>query len=358
MGQRLQLHSERANLGYPAFEAEMRRRVWWQIMLIDGRSAQLSGSPHTINNSDAALPLNLNDADMNPDMSEVPVVHKGATEMIFCLLRYEFGKFMETNGRKLNSNDLSIAEKDHLIEEFESYLESNYLRYCDPAIPLHLISSSGARSGICKMKLVAHHPQQYPDKGASIPRAERNMLFFTSLKMVEYDVLGQTTKQVAHFLWHINHYFQLDAFVFMLIESRHQLSGELADKAWQLTSDVYKYHPELLTDETNELYTAVRELTLRAWDARQMELKRLNPHLPTESPPYIMRLQFKKLANANGNAENADPINLTIEGSQSHSHSTEDASYGAEKVAGAETVKDLNDPDYSGQQTALCGTGR
>src|SRR5690349_3683006 len=124
MGQRLQLHRERANLGYSAFEAEMRRRVWWQIMLIDGRSAQLSASPHTINTSDTALPSNLNDADMNPDMSEIPVAHKGATEMIFCLLRYEFGKFLETNGRKLNSHDVGIAEKDQLIEDLENYLES------------------------------------------------------------------------------------------------------------------------------------------------------------------------------------------------------------------------------------------
>ena len=275
--------------------------------------------------------------------------------MLFRSLRYEFGKFMENNGRKLNNHDLGIAEKDQLIEELENYLESKYLRYCDPAIPLHLISSSGARSGICKMRLVAHHPQQYPDKGASMSRAERDMVFFTSLRMVEYDVLGQTTKQVAQFLWHINHYFQLDAFVFMLIESRHQLSGELADKAWQLISDVYKYHPELLIDETNELYAAVRELTLQAWDARQMELKRLNPHILMNPPSYIAHLQSRKPANANGNAE---PINPSRDGSQAQSQSTRNASFGAEKGGSAMMAEDLDYLDYSEQQQQQPYTGQ
>jgi Fungal specific transcription factor domain len=276
MGQRLKLHSDKESLGFSIFETEVRRRVWWQILLIDSRSAQLSGtySPGMANISHTALPANLNDVDLNPDMTEIPIVHKGPTEMIFCLLRYEFGKFLYTNGKKLNSPAVLLPGKDLIIDELENYLECNFLRYCDPAIPLHLLSVGGARSAICKMRLVAHHPSQWPDKGASMSQSERNMLFSTSIKMVEYDILGLATKAVEHFLWHINVYFQLDAFVFMLVESRNQPFGPLADKAWCLVSETYKYHPELITDEMNELYVAVGELALRVWDARAADVAR------------------------------------------------------------------------------------
>ena len=75
------------------------------------------------------LPANLNDADINPDMMELPAVHSGPTEMIFCLLRYEFGKFLNTNGKKLHNPAVSLAEKDRLVDELEDHLERNFLRY-------------------------------------------------------------------------------------------------------------------------------------------------------------------------------------------------------------------------------------
>jgi len=51
--------------------------------------------------------------------------------------------------------------------------------------------------------------------------------------------LGHTTKQVAQFLWHINHASQLDCFVFVLVELRHQLSGDPGRQG--MAADLLKY---------------------------------------------------------------------------------------------------------------------
>src|SRR4051812_3936893 len=104
MGQRLKLHIEKELSKLSILESELRRRIWWQILFIDSRSAQLSGSftsgignvPPTL------LPSNLNDEDLSPEMTDSPVAHKGPTEMIFCLLKYEFGVFLYSNGKKMN----------------------------------------------------------------------------------------------------------------------------------------------------------------------------------------------------------------------------------------------------------------
>jgi hypothetical protein len=247
MGQRIKLHNERESLGYSVFDVRIRRRVWWQLLLIDSRSGQLCGvkSLALPQAFDFPLPANLNDADINPDMTELPMIHTTPTEMIFCLLRYEFGKFLNTNGKKLNSPAFSLREKDQLIDELENHIESNFVRYCDPGVPLHLLATGGARSGTCKMRLLAHHPGQYSDKGVSLPQSERDFLFEKSLKMVEYDVLGQSAEAIANFSWHTNAYFQLDAFVFMMVELRSQKPGPLVDRAWDLVSEVYKYRLSL-----------------------------------------------------------------------------------------------------------------
>ena len=86
IGQRIGLHRESASRAVSVFEAEMRRRLWWQILILDFRSAQLSGSKVEADgqNFQTKRPLNVNDSDLTPSMKEPPVEHPGITDMLFC----------------------------------------------------------------------------------------------------------------------------------------------------------------------------------------------------------------------------------------------------------------------------------
>lgn len=203
---------------------------------------------------------------------------------------------MTLHARKLNDPDVPIRTKDQIIDQFEAHMQETYLKYLDSAIPLHLMAEGGVRSAVCKMRLMAHHPAQYKDR--SMPRSERDMLFAISLQMVEYDVLGKSTKALDTFTWHLDVAFQIDAFVFMLIASRTQASdAPMTEKAWRLVSDMYKYRPALLEDGRNELYAAVRALTLRAWEAREADLAR-NDRGPLPIPSIIAELRERKSRKA------------------------------------------------------------
>lgn len=209
-----------------------------------------------------------------------------------CLCRYEVGEFMTLHARKLHDPDVPVRTKDQLIDQFESHMEDTYLKYLDSAIPLHLMAEGGVRSAVCKMRLMAHHPSLY--KGKSMPQAERDMLFSISIQMVEYDVLGKSTKALGTFSWHLDVAFQIDAFVFMLIASRTQAAdAPLTEKAWGLVSKMYKYRPALLEDRRNELYAAVRALTLRAWEAREADIARKSLP-PLTVPNIITQLRERK----------------------------------------------------------------
>lgn len=182
---------------------------------------------------------------------------------------------MTLHSRKLHDPSVPIRTKDQLIDQFEAHMRETYLKYLDSAIPLHLMAEGGVGSAVCKMRLMAHHPSQYRDQHTPMPPAERDMLFATSVRMVEYDVLGKSTRGLDHFSWHLDVAFQIDAFVFMLIASRTQAAdAPLTQRAWRLVADMYRCRPALLEDRRNELYAAVRALTLRAWDAREADLAR------------------------------------------------------------------------------------
>ncbi|KAK7748917.1 hypothetical protein SLS53_000942 [Cytospora paraplurivora] len=222
------------------------------------------------------------------------IIHKGPTEMTFCLCRYEVGEFMAQHARQLQDPEVPVREKDTLIDQLETHMNENYLQYLDSAIPLHLVAECGVRSAICKMRLMAHHPFQYADRGKSMPRNERDMLFKTAVQMVEYDVLGKSTRTLDSFSWHLDVAFQIDAFVFMLIASRTQAADAPPTmRAWHLVSEMYKHWPALLEDMNNELYDAVRELTLRSWEAREAEIARRNLE-PLEMPEVVAKLRERK----------------------------------------------------------------
>lgn len=82
LGLRLAGQSERDASSDTVYNSQLRRRLWRQIVWIDGRShSQIGIKPSLQEIRISPLPANLNDADINPDMTEMPMIHKGPTEM-------------------------------------------------------------------------------------------------------------------------------------------------------------------------------------------------------------------------------------------------------------------------------------
>ncbi|KAK9483584.1 hypothetical protein V1527DRAFT_498277 [Lipomyces starkeyi] len=251
LGQRIGLHSD----------DEMRRRLWWQIILLDGRIAELSGSGVSVlaDSWDTKIPLNVNDDDLSPDMREQPTERAGSTEMSFCLMRYNVGEYLRHSSPRNfvseQNTGLSLAEKDRVINELERLIEQSFLRYCDPVIPLHFLAATMARSAMCTM-----------------PQEDKDYRFSNSMRIIKYDNLIQSTKGTQKFLWHVGVYFQWDALIFVLRELCHRTAGEQSDRAWQ----------PILTDMKKALHVAIGNLTKKAWEARETESVR---HHQNRSPP-------------------------------------------------------------------------
>ncbi|KAK9366916.1 hypothetical protein V1509DRAFT_628349 [Lipomyces kononenkoae] len=328
IGQRIGLHRESDPLKISILEAEIRRRLWFQILVLDSWSAQYCGTADRLgvyDFSEALRPRNINDCDLFPAMKEIPVEHTGITEMLFCCVRWEFGAFMRQS-ESWQASTVPVGVMDKAIDELETRVNEKYLKYCDLSIPLHLLSSLMIKSAVCRMRFKAHHPRHSTARTADVPRSEKDMLFSLCLKMIEYFNLCHTSEAVQRYLWHINVFFQLDALIYILSELCYRTSGELAENAWQQVSLAFDYHPHMTADTKNLLYLAIGDLALKAWGKRaggeteevnQMTMPRFISLLKSQrgskagqTAATKQRLPKRATANIEGNSANVgDQVN-------------------------------------------------
>lgn len=93
------LHRDGEHSDLSPFEVQMQRRLFYQIIPLDGMTSRESGVGMGLMSDgfDTLPPLNFNDDQLWPGMSSRPIEQKGATEMTFCLARSFIGRsFVET----------------------------------------------------------------------------------------------------------------------------------------------------------------------------------------------------------------------------------------------------------------------
>ncbi|KAL8733745.1 MAG: hypothetical protein Q9166_001939 [cf. Caloplaca sp. 2 TL-2023] len=301
LGQRIGLHCDGTALALPPFEVEIRRRLWWQIVILDIRLAELSGAGTSMLAVpfDTRLPLNVNDADLKPEMGQLPPEHTGTTDMTFCLARYEMQSFLKQSNNasfffdgvwaKSNGTAASSAEKDTAIDELQSRMENKYLKHCtDPKIALHFLTKIFANIVICRMRLVAHHPRHRPDKGVSMSAEEKEYICRLSLELVENDNVAHSNKSADKFEWYMNMHFQFPALIYLLSELRHRTRGELAERGWMAMNEGFRTRVHFIAAKKElPMFKAVSVLALKAWQAREMDAAAHGEPLPGR-PEYIL----------------------------------------------------------------------
>ena len=317
LAQGLGLHRDGSTLGLSPFDTEMRRRLWWQIIILDSRSAELSGSTRTfeLRGWSTKVPANVNDSDLYPQMTQEPVSAVGkATEMISCCLRYELGECLRRSqilshsgfdgDWQLTNPNFDIKRKDELIEELEKLFEEKYVRYCDASIPIHYHTLIVARAVISSMRLMAHHPRHRSDKERRQSKEELDAVFHLALKIIECDNICHSTPVFRGFLWHTHVYFQWQGFIYLLGALRTRTEGPEIDAAWQQVEQTYEHHPAFLTDTKRPLHVATGNLCLKAWQAREASLARQGMALfPSSTPDFVKTLRQQRAKNAAASAQ-------------------------------------------------------
>jgi hypothetical protein len=300
------LRIDGAMLALPPFEVELRRRLWWQIIMHDFRAAELSGHSKLkvfeFTETTPKKPTNVNDADIFPGMANPPIESERATDAIWIALRAEMALFAGSQKKALKLGDLTSDEysaiddlkmKDEAALQLQHMLETRYLRFCDPTNPLQMYVMCIIRASINTIRFLGHHPRRWL-KQDHVPEEERKLVWDTTLRMIEQYDFMQSSELLAPFAWNGEYFMQWQAVIHVLDTIRaHPLCAE-ADRVWYWMERLYKRNAELLLEHTTSpIFGVIGNLCLKAWMARCLALESQNSAEP-QPPDFIVSLRTKQ----------------------------------------------------------------
>jgi hypothetical protein len=286
IAQRMGLHRDGEGLGLSPFDVQMRRRVFWQLLPLDGYAGQISGTGISIspNSWDTKPPLNINDVQIYPDMTHQPEEQKGASEMIYCLTKTELSTLYTRTGVEMRNAGGAIqlrarGELEMLINGVESSIETKYLRYCDIINPLHVLVLGSVR---CAINAIRLRNRISPVTNHIIGDPERRQLCILAQKIIDADCTLYDNPRLEKFRWKIKASFLWDAL--MCILTSLAKVGFFAPtelrSTWSKITDVYSNHAEFL-DARTVFHTTVGKITLKAWEANPPSDTTTEPHFVT-----------------------------------------------------------------------------
>ncbi|RYP69085.1 hypothetical protein DL771_006316 [Monosporascus sp. 5C6A] len=302
MAQKMGLHRDGESLGLSPFDAEMRRRVWWQIILLDTVYALLSGLGLSLlpRNWNTRTPHNIHDADLYPSMTSIES-REGPTDMVFILMQYEFSKlivqFPSLEAVILQNelatpegpNPVEVAKARKLVEELNDSLEKMLEKWCDLSMgPVHELAMEMRPTWLCKLREIVEPPRNQPDWGTEIQTPKDN-LFKLAITSGEQGLrMLHAAQRTGQFMWFALTHFQIDVFIFMLGQLSIRTSGQLVERAWAVTEDTYTVYQELF-DLSIKPHLILAAHVMKAWKLREKVLRERN-RLPPQPPAYIVKL--------------------------------------------------------------------
>ncbi|OAA41811.1 fungal specific transcription factor domain-containing protein [Metarhizium rileyi] len=312
IAQKMGYHRDGDILGLEPYETEMRRRLWWQIIVQDSKYAMLSGLSQSLLplHWDTKTPQNVNDADLLPGSAEKIQSRDGPTEMAFVMAMNEIYKFkLDTDsnnngpafeaailGQDLGSDKgASNATHSNIFvklrqqcRELDERLLAMEHKYIDVnAGNVHKAAKVIRQMLMGKIQDMMMPIHEQPEYGTEIftPRDNLFKIFVlgTEQRLDQYQPMAE-----CGFLWFVKSYFQLDVFAVMTGQLCQRPTGSLADRGWVGVERLYAYHTELF-DMSQKQYSVQAQVTLKAWKLREQALMQTGRHL--ETPQFIQRLR-------------------------------------------------------------------
>lgn len=249
IAQLMGLHRDGKFFNLSPFDQEMRHRLWWRIVTTEGRTHEDHGMWITGSRSmgDTRLPLNIDDRDINPDMTSVPPERTGFTEMTPLLAICHIQSALEAVSQLSSCADLEsylvkLPAARNEITRTRRELEERF--FCDAShhIPVQRLFRNGTKMVLdkldwrCQERLVRHQQRSGDSESWSDVRAccASDDLFARACELLDASLELVSNDMYASFIWHSSSYLPYELLTFVLWRLYLSPSRQSADEAWRI----------------------------------------------------------------------------------------------------------------------------
>ncbi|KAI9894693.1 MAG: hypothetical protein M1814_002049 [Vezdaea aestivalis] len=286
IAQAMGLQYENSLAAFSIFEQEMRRRLWWQLCILDSSaSGDRASIPLILASSfDTKLPLQINDADLQIDSPvECPEDPIQFTDMTFCLIGHEmFDAIRQLNyftpkdagqSRSATTRD-SLEQRKETVIKLRQHIEQKYLHRLNLSYPFQWATRMVADVITATTWLLVYRPlQKRPDRDSSLGTADPDILHL-SVEVLERGRQISTDPAASSFRWLAQTYVQWHALAVTCAELCIKVEGPMVERAWMILEPAYQEIAENVADsEKGMLWRPIKKLIKKAREERAKYLQ-------------------------------------------------------------------------------------
>ncbi|KAJ0108949.1 hypothetical protein J7T55_005496 [Diaporthe amygdali] len=300
LAQAIGLHRDGDGSIFSPYEAEMRRRLWAQLIVLDVRAAQDRGTEAMVRQEETSTipPTNINDEDFGPDTT-VPLpqlAKEGPTDITFSLCTYHCSKlFLYIHGPRSRFSKAThetttpgsqvqpqVSEED-IIQRIKA-LEAQFLTAAadQPGHPQSAYAATVIRIASLVYWLSIQYPFQVRQPTIK-PRVSREHMLQTAVAIMELQTHGPSSAAMSteeyreRFLWWGDGYIPWHPLAVALAELCVQTEGPLVDRAWKTIDRVMPAWSDKVADtKKGALWRPIRKLLKQARQRRaEAQMRRL-----------------------------------------------------------------------------------
>ncbi|KAF4963271.1 hypothetical protein FSARC_8709 [Fusarium sarcochroum] len=258
------------------FDVEQRRRLWWMVITIDIRASEDQGTEFTITKDsfDTKMPLNVNDADIEPDTKETPVEREGVTDMCFALAMFELARVSrQLMASNIHTGGPTFDEQTRLLDELEQKLQNGYFQYSVEQDDIaNWVGILCARLVLSKLKLLVHLPSLFASPNERFSDEVRDKLLVAAIEVAEHNHALNSETRCRQWRWIYQTYTHWYAIVWLLIETSRRQWSPITERAWVALHSVWLIPSQHKMTKNVRMWVPLRRLMAKAKIHRDAEL--------------------------------------------------------------------------------------
>ncbi|CAM1510148.1 Fc.00g004830.m01.CDS01 [Cosmosporella sp. VM-42] len=292
------LHRDGDGHRFTPYIAEMRRRVWYFIIVLDIRGCEDRGTDAILSSAayNTIQPTPIDDEDFSPESTGPLIPKTMPADNVICMCTAMcsgiFGYMSHPHTNASGEAEHFIYTEDELIKQIR-LLEDTFIHTAVPSHLPSLYASEIARVVILKLWLNIQYP--FTTRSVMRPRVNRETMLRTAVSVLELWERMTSLQWDDRFAWWSETYVQWHPLAVALAELCVQPKGELADKAWAAIDRALPSSREKIADTASgSLWRPLKKLLRKARAARAEALmKNLNidkpssPTVPSLLPPDV-----------------------------------------------------------------------